>query len=109
MNSHPNISWLDNCHVSSDPLISNRGGFILRKKYKYAEKVDLEFMWLHALGLTSNGDQSLRVDDGLKRNKGIWAPDTGPCVDSKRKKICALPSSEKFYSWATRNKENANC
>ena len=102
---------MDSCHVYSDPLISNRAGFILRKKYEYAETIDLEFMWLHALGLNSNNhaDESIGVDDEFKRNKGIWAPDSGTCADSERNKICTLSSGAKYYSWANRNKERANC
>ena len=103
---YPKIFWLDNCNISSDPLISNRAGFILRKKYKYAEKVDLEFMWLHALGMNSNNNVDLvGAADELKRNQGIWAPDSGPCADSERNKICTLSSGAKYYSWANRNKE----
>ena len=92
-------------------MISNRAGFILRKKYEYAETIDLEFMWLHALGLNSNNyaDVSLGASDELKRNKGIWAPDSGPCPDSKCSKICILSSGAKYYSWAIRNKEKADC
>ena len=82
----------------------------MRKKYKYAEKIDLEFMWLHALGLNSYGDESESlVDDELKRNEGIWAPDSGPCAYIEHNKICSLSSGAKYYSWANRNKERANC
>ena len=63
-------------------------------------------MWLHALGLNSNNNVDLvGAADELKRNQGIWAPDSGTCADSERNKICTLSSGAKYYSWANRNKE----
>ena len=76
----------------------------MRKNFLYAENIDLEIMWLHALGLDSN-----MVEDALKQNNGIWAPDSGPCDTNEPSKICELQSGSKLYTWGQRNKEKLNC
>ena len=45
---------------------------ILRKNYSNAGKINVQFMWLEALGLKN-------VKKSLIRNEGIWAKDSGPC------------------------------
>ena len=42
---------------------------IMRKNFSHAEKINVQFMWLEALGL------------GVRyvKNEGIWAQDSGPC------------------------------
>ena len=55
-----------------DPLFSTTSAMIMRKNFSYAEKIDVQFMWLEALGLS-------KVRKSLVRNEGIWAQDSGPC------------------------------
>ena len=86
----------------SDPVFSTRFTFIVRKKFIHAEKIDLEIMWLHALGLDTNN-----VHDEIKKNNGIWAPDSGPCERVEQTEICSLPSGSEYYSWGQRNKVKA--
>ena len=85
---------------SRDPVFSTRGAHIVRKKFGHADKIDLEIMWSDALGLRS----SIYVDDEIKQNNGIWAPDSGPCEPEKDTVTCELPSGSRYYSWAQREK-----
>ena len=57
-------------------------------------------MWSHALGINSKN-----VDKDIKKNNGIWAPDSGPCEQTEQTEICFLPSGSKYFSWGQRNKE----
>ena len=78
----------------------------------HTQKINLKYMWLHALGLNAQ-----KVDEKLKRNEGVWAPDGGPCKvkDMHLRKGCTSQrvlslgrdeSDKLFYSWAKRNKES---
>ena len=71
----------------------------MRKNFIHAEKIDLEIMWLHALGLDTNN-----VHDEIKKNNGIWAPDSGSCEPAKETITCELPSGSRYYSWGQREK-----
>ena len=69
----------------------------MRKGYEHIEKIDRELMWLDAYGLQEPRNE-------IRRNKGIWAPDSGPCTTKTARKPCKLPSGSKMYSFANREK-----
>ena len=71
----------------------------MRKNFIHAEKIDLEIMWLHALGLDTNN-----VHDEIKKNNGIWAPDSGLCEPAKETEPCKFPTGSRYYSWGQREK-----
>ena len=72
----------------------------MRKNLVHAEKIDLEIMWSLALGIQTN-----YVNKDIKKNDGIWAPDSGPCEQTDQTEVCSLPPGSKYYSWGQRNKE----
>ena len=80
-----------------DPLFNTRSAFIIRKGYEHIEQIDNELMWLDAFGLQA-------VENEVRRNSGIWAPDSGPCDEKETRKPCKLPSGSKLYSFADREK-----
>ena len=53
-------------------MFSTTTAMIMRKNFSHAEKINVQFMWLEALGLRY-------VKKTLVRNEGIWAQDSGPC------------------------------
>ena len=69
------LMTVDQFYLSSEPVFSVRSAFIMRKKFVHAEKINLEIMWTHAFGLYSS-----HVEETIKQNNGIWAPDGGPCT-----------------------------
>lgn len=71
----------------------------MRKNYIHAEKIDRELMWSHALGLSTN-----HVEEEIKTNDGIWAPDSGPCEQTEQTEVCSLPPGSKYFSWKEREK-----
>ena len=92
---HKNLSY-------RDPLFSTRGAIIVRKGYEHIEKIDNQLMWLDALGLQE-------PEKEIRRNSGIWAPDSGTCEEKATSKPCELPDGSKLYKWADREKEMQNC
>ena len=76
----------------------------MRKKFHHANRIDLEIMWLHALGLEDN-----KKNAEVKENEGIRVPNSGVCniKDTQRNKICKFPSGAKLFSWAKRTKEKS--
>ena len=86
--------------LSSVPVFFVRGAYIMRKNLAHAETIDLEIMWLHALGISN-----VQVEDVIKQNNGIWASDSGTCKESRMTEVCSLPSGSEFYSWGKKNKE----
>ena len=73
-------------------MFSTTSAMILRKNYSHAGKINVQFMWLEALGLGN-------VKRSLTRNEGIWAKDSGPCGNaSKGGGICQLsPEASNDY------------
>ena len=70
------LTTVDQFSLSSDPIFSTpSSAYIMRKKFVHAEKINLEIMWTHAFGLYSS-----HVEETIKQNNGIWAPDGGPCT-----------------------------
>ena len=95
---------VDQFYLSSEPVFSVRFAFIMRKNFVDAEKIDLEFMWSHALGLSTN---YVLETETIKQNNGIWAPDSGPCEPVGQTEVCSLPSGSEYYTWGKRNKGKA--
>ena len=58
-----------------DPLFSTFTAFIMRKNFSHAENINIQLMWVDAMGLTELGG----ARESLARNEGIWAPDSGSC------------------------------
>ena len=99
--------FVDILNIFSDPVFSTpSSAYIMRKKLVHTERINLEIMWSHALGLYSD-----YVKETIKQNNGIWAPDSGPCEPVGQTEVCSLPSGSEFYSWGKRNKvrEKPNC
>ena len=101
------LMTVDQFYLSSEPVFSVRFAFIMRKNFVYAEKIDLEFMWSDALGLSTNYFEDTIDMIKIKQNNGIWAPDSGPCEPVGQTEVCLLPSGSEYYSWGKRNKGKA--
>ena len=90
---------------SIEPLFSSRRANLVRKKYKYAENVDIGLMWFHSFGFWDIRERTILYARDLRKNDGLWAPDEGRCKNhdtAHTKQSCTLiPRMD--YNMRTKN------
>ena len=94
---------------STEPLFTNRGGVLIRKKYAHAENIYKAFIWFHALGFWQTWDLAWWYNLDLMRNDGIWAPDEGKCKNRVKKEKCELSIPKMDWNIRTKNIRTRVC